>query len=116
MLSLLELFSKQGHSGFSAPYVLDLFSKLSQFKPINPLSGEDNEWTEVSKGVFQNKRCSLVFKENDVAYDIQGIVWYEWMYDDNGEPFKSYYTNKDSHVNITFPYTPKTEYKEALVI
>lgn len=115
VLKLLDVFADEGHSGSSAPYAIDLFSKLAKFDPIIPLTGEDWEWTEVSEGMFQNKRCSHVFKDADVfdgqAYDIDGKIFWEWYKSqEDGEMFKSHFTSKESLVPITFPYTPKREY------
>ena len=113
VLKLLEVFSAEEHSGSSAPYAVDLFKKLAMFEPVVPLTGEDWEWTEVRDGMFQNKRCSHVFKQADrfdgQAYDIDGIVFWEWArsYDDEGKPsgiHKSHYTCRDSRVPVTFPY------------
>lgn len=125
VLELLKVFSAEGHSGTTAPYTVNLFKSLAMFEPIVPLTGEDWEWHEASTGVFQNKRCSHVFKQADrfdgQAYDIQGKVFFEWREreldeDDVGYPgtrrFKSSYTSRDSCVPVTFPYTPKTEYVE----
>ena len=125
VLELLKLFSAEGHSGTTAPYTVNLFKSLAMFEPIVPLTGEDWEWHEPSPGVFQNKRCSHVFKQadrfNGQAYDIQGKVFFEWREreldeDDVGYPgtrrFKSSYTSKESCVPVVFPYTPKTEYVE----
>jgi hypothetical protein len=105
VLDLLELFGNQGHSGTTAPYALSLFDKLARWGIIAPLTGEDDEWSEVGDGVFQNNRCSHVFKTNEQAYDIDGIIWE----DENGHC----YTNYRSRVNVTFPYTPKSEYRKA---
>ena len=44
ILDLIELFASQGHSGFSAPYVINAFSRLAMFKPLSSLTGEDDEW------------------------------------------------------------------------
>jgi hypothetical protein len=122
VLKLLEVFSEEGHSGLAAPYAVGLFKKLAMFDPVVPLTGEDWEWNEMGQGVFQNKRCSHVFKDEDgKAYDINGKVFYEWRErpldeDEKGYPgtrrFKSSYTSRDSRVYITFPYTPTTEYVE----
>lgn len=125
VLALLKVFSDEGHSGSTAPYTVNLFKTLAMFEPIVPLTGEDWEWNEVGDGVFQNKRCSRVFKQadrfNGQAYDVDGKVFYEWVErpldeDEEGYPgtrrFKSSYTSKDSRVPVTFPYTPKTEYVE----
>ena len=102
VLELLEVFSKQGHSGSSAPYIAGLFHKLAMFEPLGPLTGADSEWVEVGEGVFQNARCSHVFKENGQAYDSEGRIF--------REPDGSCFTNRDSRVPVTFPYTPKREY------
>ena len=103
VLELLKLFSSHGHSGTSAPYAVNMFKKLAMFEPIVPITGEDWEWTEVDDNMWQNKRCSHVFKgENGRAYDMEGKIFRE----SNG----SCYTSKDSRVYIDFPYTPKREY------
>ena len=120
VLKLLEVFNGEGHSGSSAPYAINLFEKLAKFEPVAPLTGEDWEWTDVSEyggrdnGIlYQNKRCGHVFKDNDGAYDMDGIIFWEWFTDkETGEKFKSYFTSRESRVPVTFPYTPKREYQE----
>lgn len=116
ILKLLALFSEEGHSGSSAAYAIGLFEKLASFEPITPITGEDWEWNEVGDGMFQNKRCGHVFKDanrfNGQAYDIDGIVFYDDVTLDDGTPYRSHYTCGDSHVPITFPYTPKREYRK----
>lgn len=76
VMELIEVFSKQGHSGFSADMISDLFNKLSRFKPISPLTGKDEEWCEIGDGMFQNKRNSAVFKDgkDGKAYYINAYV------------------------------------------
>ena len=114
VMKLLDVFADEGHSGSSAPYAINLFSKLAKFEPVVPLTGEDWEWTEVSDGVYQNKRCSHVFKQKDrfngQPYDIDAKVFWNWYQGEDGEPFKSYYTGGKSQQPITFPYVPKREY------
>ena len=109
VLKLLNVFDGEGHSGSSAPYAIGLFSRLAKFEPIAPITGEDWEWHDVSEysgtTTYQNRRCSSIFKDGDgTAYDIDGKVFWEWYKDENGEPFKSYYTCRDSRVPVTFPY------------
>lgn len=109
ILDLIELFSSQDHSGFSASYVNNAFSRLAMFKPLTPLTGEDDEWRERPSGGFQNKRYSAVFKDSKdgTAYNIEGKV-----FSDDGEVW---YMCKDSRVNVTFPYVvpdkPERVYK-----
>jgi hypothetical protein len=116
VLKLLEVFRAEGHSESSAAYAVKLFSDLALFEPLVPLTGEDWEWSDVSEEsgytLYQNKRCSHVFKHKDGAYDINGIIFYDTYIDtETGESKKLYYTNKDSHVPVTFPYTPVSVYK-----
>jgi len=104
IMELMTVFAKQDHSGFSASIVSRLFNKLSRYEPLNPLTGEDSEWEEVETGVFQNRRCSKVFRENGQAYNVEGRIF--------RDPDGSTWVNSESRVNITFPYTPRTEYKD----
>ena len=101
-LEIVKVFSKQGHSGASASMVTGLVERLMRFEPLTALTGEDGEWIEVSDGIFQNKRCSHVFKENGNAYDQQGRIF--------REPDGFTYTSRESRVDIKFPYTPTQEY------
>jgi hypothetical protein len=102
VLELLEVFAKQGHSGSSAPMIVSLFKKLALFEPLAPLTGNPDEWIEVSEGLWQNIRCSHVFKDATGAWDIYGMIFE----DSDG----SRYTNRDSRVPVTFPYTPHRQY------
>lgn len=104
ILQIVKTFSKQGHSGFSANYATNMVDRLLRYEPLGPLTGEANEWVEVGDNLFQNKRCSRVFKDEETgkAYDIEGIVFR----DKDG----STWTNGKSRVFITFPYTPKRRY------
>ena len=78
VLKLLEVFDGEGHSGSTAPYTINMFSRLANFKPIAPLTGEDWEWHDTGHG-YQNKRASHVFKDyNGECYDIDGKVFWEW--------------------------------------
>lgn len=123
ILHMVKEFADEGHSGFSAPYAIQILTKLMSFKPLTPLTGEDDEWVEVSQYGdgsmrYQNKRLSSVFKDKDGScYDIDGKVFWEWYRDEDGKPFKSYYTSRDSRVEVTFPYTapdkPIYEYRQS---
>lgn len=99
---LILVFSSQGHSGFSANYAIAQLRRLLRFEPLRPLTGAPDEWAEVSDGIWQNTRCSRVFKDAAGAYDIEGRVF--------REPDGSCYTSRDSRVYVDFPYTPTTEY------
>lgn len=102
ILDLIELFSSQDHTGFTAPYTVGVFSRLAMFQPLTPLTGKDDEWNDVGDGLLQNKRYSAVFKDKDgTACNINGKI-----FTDDG---KLWYMCKDSRVNVTFPYTVPNE-------
>lgn len=108
IITMVKAFADEGHSGMSAGYALSILKKVLAYEPLTPLTGEDSEWNDVGGGVFQNKRCSRVFKQADrfdgQAYDMNGKVFIE----EGGTA----YTSSDSRVPVTFPYTPTTEYVE----
>jgi len=101
VMQIVQIFTEQTHSGFSGAYILDLIERLLRYKPLSPLTGEDDEWEDCSQfGIEdkQNKRCPAVFKRPDgTAYWVEGKIFS----DDGG---KSWYTSADSHVDITFPF------------
>lgn len=92
MIEIMEKFFDQWDSGGAVYEVAPILQKLIAGKPLSPLTGNDDEWNEVGKGVFQNRRLSTVFKdplfyEGKLAYDLD---------------------NPDGpRVAISFPYSPK---------
>lgn len=108
ILEIIEKFSEQGHSGFSAGYVIGKISRLLNYKPITPLTGEEDEWYEAnSRGARKNKRCTSVFqKEDGKVIDIDAII-----VSDNGGI--TWYTTSDNYEIITDkPDRIKTLYEE----
>jgi len=77
VMELIECFSKQGHSGMSAPLISSLFVKLADWKPLSHLTFKDDEWHEVGDGMYQNNRCSSVFKDgkDGKPYYLDAITW-----------------------------------------
>lgn len=87
VVAMMETFTAYGHSGGSAYLTLQAFAKLADHKPLTPLTGEDDEWidrTELNSGtpMWQNKRCSSVFKDKDDAWIIidKGVVPIKFPY------------------------------------
>lgn len=108
VLELVEVFSKQGHSGLSANMTLSYFSRLADFKPIRALTGDESEWgTEASES--QNNRAYQVFRRDDgTAFDVNAKTFS----DDGGD---SWYTNVNSHKDITFPYVVPDKPEEVII-
>lgn len=105
VLTIVRAFAEQGHSGMSAAITTAMIDKLLRFEPLTPLTGAEDEWVVLDYADHiraQNKRCGRVFQRADgTAYDVEGKVFEDL----DG----SRWTNGDSHTEVTFPYTPKTE-------
>lgn len=107
VLQLMEVFSKQGHSGGSAPIISRVFFDLANFKLLSPLTGNDEEFSEVSPNLWQNKRNSAVFKEGDGrAYFLDAIIWRT----NKGMTYagKTKCGTTSRQYIKSFPFTPKT--------
>lgn len=100
ILEIIEIFSKQGHSGFSASYALNVLERLLRHKPLSELTGEDDEWEKSISGNWKNKRCWSVFKDKDGnVYDIETII----CSDDGGI---TWFSSNSFQKKVTFPYYP----------
>lgn len=75
-LEIVKVFSKQGHSGYSAETVTQIVEKLMRYEPLTPLTYAPDEWNDVSKEsgseMWQNRRKSTVFSTDGgkTHYDI----------------------------------------------
>ena len=101
ILEVLKTIASQGHTGFTIGYLMQKVQRLVDFKPIAPLTGEDDEWRkcpELKGEMYQNKRFSAVFKDgkDGAAYWQSGKVFV----DNTG----SYTKGRESHVPVTFPF------------
>lgn len=119
--SIIEKFSKQGHSGSSAPFYAGALSSTIKnillFKPLAPITGKENEWNDVGEtlnkgeknGHYQNKRLSAVFKDgkDGKAYYLDAIVW---SGEDEHDNFTGGVEDIESRQYVKFPFRPKTFY------
>lgn len=64
VMELIDVFAAQGHSGFSASWTLELFTKLSRFEALSPLSNDPDEWHEPADGLWQSCRNSEAFSHD----------------------------------------------------
>lgn len=113
--SLIQKFNQSGQSGFSAPYVAECISmvvkKLCLRKPLSSIDDLDEEWVDFGD-VFQNKRCSALFKERGKrAYYLDAIVFRdgESHFTSNGVFLKDG-TKISSRQFVKFPFEEKTFY------
>lgn len=112
ILEIIEKFGNQGHSGSSASYAIGRLIRLLNYKPIAPLTGEDDEWgfSWEREGIktYQNKRCFSVFKDVDAAGNVvrcednDGIV-----VSDNGGI--TWFSSGRFRKDVEFPYMPPTD-------
>lgn len=127
VMELIEVFAKQGHSGMSAPIIADLFKRLANYEPLQPITGKDEEWgdaRDLGDGVpwYQNKRCSALFKDGEdgkpyyidaiVKRDQKGICWsgMAWLSEEDYKSGdRSKMVGKRGYIK-SFPFTPKTFY------
>lgn len=67
-LEIVELFSKQGHSGASAEMVTQLVSKLMRYETLTELTYGPEQWNDVSAAsgvqMWQHKRKSTTFSKD----------------------------------------------------
>ena len=101
MIEILEKFFEQWDSGGAVWAAAPVLQRLIAGKPLSPLTGKDDEWIEVSDrefkeggreyGIFQNKRCPTVFKQERP---------------DLGEGLFAYDIDVPGRPAITFPYWP----------
>ena len=93
VLELLKVFSEQGHSGFSAPIAIRLFSKLANHKLITEVEDNPDDWDENG----QHKYITSIFKREDgTCYYMYGRLFAEPNSD-------NFFYNKASNVDVTFP-------------
>jgi hypothetical protein len=76
VLELVKVFSKQGHSGFSAHQTLKIFNIVADYKPLTPIGKSKDEWMNVSENcdgyeMWQNKRRGTTFSRDG------GKTWYD---------------------------------------
>jgi hypothetical protein len=123
IIALVDKFGDSGQSGGSAPYtshtISDTIAKLCMFKPISPVTGNEDEWNNVQdegRGtpiVYQNKRASAIFKDEDnkpyyldaiIFKDEEGLTFFGSAQLSNGKKIDSRQYIKQ------FPFQPKTFY------
>jgi hypothetical protein len=126
VLELMEVFTKQGHSGMSAPLVADIFQKLANYEPLGPITGKDEEWNSLDYGdgiKYQNKRSSGLFKTSDgkvtyvssiVKRSPNGTTWTGPLYLTREDAINDVNMIRSSQEIKGFPFIPKTFYIDVI--
>lgn len=90
VVELLEVFSKQGHSGMSANFTLQLFDRLVRHKALTELTDNPEEWEDMTeqsgRTCYQSNRQPSCFSEDmKTYYDIDDPDNNIYEKDENGE-------------------------------
>lgn len=88
ILELVEVFSKQGHSGFSASMAIDLTQRLLRYEALTPLTNAPDEWNEIAENyggpnLWQSRRQSEAFShDGGRTYYLlaEKRKWTSWLY------------------------------------
>jgi len=107
VLEVIKTLVDQGHTNMSASIVITLVDRLWSWKPLTPLTGEEDEWSDIldpDGNTRQNKRYSAVFKNKETGecYDVEGRIF--------AEPDGVKFTCRESRVPVEFPYMPPDKY------
>ena len=102
VLEVMAVLCNQGHSGMSAPIIMGIIQRLWSWKPLTPLIGQDDEWTDEldpDGNTLMNKRCPAVFKNRKTgkAFYLDGRAFLQ--------PNGNTSTCAFSSVDIDFPFT-----------
>jgi len=103
-----KIFQNQGHSGMSAPWFASRLGQIVEniltYKPLVPIHEGEEEWVEIDNGIYQSKRCSGLFKEqNQPPYYLDAIIWVE----PSGVTFTGIVNGITSRQYIKYPFYPK---------
>lgn len=69
-IEMLKIFDKEGHSGMSASVTLRIFNALANWKNIDPLTNNPDEWQQLGSkdDDWQNKRNPSCFTADFKTY------------------------------------------------
>lgn len=101
---LVAVFASQRHTAVTGAYTAARVAKLFAGSPLLPLTGGADEWEPFGPGLWQNKRCRSVFKDDSNAWDHDAVVF--------RRPDGVVYATPASRLGIKFPYVRKVRYVE----
>jgi hypothetical protein len=81
VLSIIQVYVGLGMSGGQASWLIPIVNDLVQFKNLTPLSDDPKEWVQHEETLWQNKRHSAAFSDNN------GRTY--WLVDDPIDPISN---------------------------
>lgn len=114
VMELLETFSNQGQSGYSASFISNIFNKLARHELLSPLDYNEDDFVSLKEygdpTGYQNKRLSSVFKNDVGCYYLDGIRFVdEYDISFTGSIINEHNERiKSSQYIKSFPFIPKT--------
>ncbi len=130
-LELIGAFSEEddfygGMTGKAVMELIEVFSKLANYKPLQPITGKDEEWAKLDYEdglTYQNLRESGLFKHADgrVTYvdalikrSPDGTCWSGPIYMTREDAINDRNRFSGSLEILGFPFTPKTFYIDVI--
>jgi hypothetical protein len=105
-MAIVELFSDQDHSGFSASIATGMINRLLKWENLSPVEDKEELWVDVTDGLFQHKNAPGLFKnKGEKPYYLDGLIFRDE--DEDGGT----YTSSWSKVEVELPWRPPTTHK-----
>lgn len=74
LIQLVQIFAEQGHSGFSASYLVAMLTKILRFQALSPLTSDPDEWVDQSLLLNGNEKGQTMHQNirNSEAFSYDG--------------------------------------------
>jgi hypothetical protein len=76
VMKLIEAFSGEGHSGYSAHLAASIFRDLSDWKPLTPLTDSPDEWNHIEEAMAGRPDCWQSARRPDAFSNDRGKTYY----------------------------------------
>lgn len=114
-LKAFESLTEDGHSGCSIGITKQILNRLIDGKPLTPIEDTDDIWNEFSRGMYQCKRMSSLFKYIDddgtTRYrDVKSVIKVDIS---SGHTYHNGLVQRiiDELYPISMPYIPEEPFK-----
>lgn len=103
ILNLVKVYEEYKYEGYSKTLIINTVNRLFKYKPLTPLTGEEDEWEEEdtkleTAGTVINKRCPTVVKTvNGEAFDLESKIY-------SSDGGNTWYFDYNTEESISFPY------------